>query len=85
MFRQKVKISSLFTDELFTAKVPKFTCQRMQSRNYYPGILQKKVSKALKLNSLLLQTGQACCAPICNNLLQFVIPAPICNKLCPNL
>ena len=25
------------------------------------------------------------CALICNNLPQFVIPVPTCNKICPNL
>ena len=57
------------------------------------GCVEKKL-ESLKIKNKLkhirnlnkkIKYRDECCAPICNNLLQFVIPAPICNKLCPDL
>ena len=55
-----------------------FTAVPKPKVDFLKEILDKSSERPSDLASI-------CCAPICNNLLQFVIPAPICNKLCPNL
>ena len=71
----------------FDIRVFDHNAQRYMNNNLQKSFIRNEVEKK-KHNERVLNVENAsftCCAPICNNLLQFVIPAPICNKLCPNL